>query len=95
MYGVVVSFCIIWLVEVRSINIGFPFDGKDSNDLLNNILAGNFTYPKHISKQLIDLLMRIFVTNPKMRYTIEQIKQHPWFEWYGILILVISNPSTV
>jgi serine/threonine protein kinase len=68
-------------VEVSIIYKGFPFDGKDSNDLLNNILAGNFTYPKHISKQLIDLLMRIFITNPKIRYTIEQIKQHSWFAW--------------
>jgi serine/threonine protein kinase len=89
MYGVVVLFCITWLVEVINFNIGFPFDGKDSNDLLNNILAGNFTYPKNISKQLIDLLMRIFATNPKMRYTIEQIKHHSWFEWYYILTKVI------
>jgi serine/threonine protein kinase len=81
MFGVVVLFYITWLVEVIDFNVGFPFDGKDSNDLLNNILTGNFTYPKHISKQLIDLLMRIFVTNPKMRYTIEEIKQHPWFIW--------------
>jgi serine/threonine protein kinase len=57
-----------------------PFHNADQNILLKNILNGHAEYPKYLSKSLIDLLSKIFVPQPRNRYTIEQIKEHPWFQ---------------
>jgi 5'-AMP-activated protein kinase catalytic alpha subunit len=35
-------------------------------------------YPSFLSNDLKDLLKKIFVKNPKNRFTIEQIISHPW-----------------
>ncbi len=57
-----------------------PFHDDDQSVLLKNILSGNADYPKYLSKQLVDLLSKIFVPQPRNRYTIEQIKEHIWFQ---------------
>jgi serine/threonine protein kinase len=57
----------------------FPFYGKNSSELLNNIITANVSYPSHLSGSLVNLFTKIFVTNPKKRYTIAEIKKHPWF----------------
>ena len=57
-----------------------PFHDSDSAVLLQNILTANTTYPKELSKDLVDLLKKMFETNPKTRITINQIKVHPWFK---------------
>jgi serine/threonine protein kinase len=56
-----------------------PFHNTDQSILLKNILSGNAEYPKYLSKPIVDLLSKIFVPQPRQRYTIEQIKEHPWF----------------
>jgi serine/threonine protein kinase len=56
-----------------------PFHNEDQNILLKNILNGSAEYPKYLSKNLVDLLQKIFVPQPRNRYSIEQIKEHPWF----------------
>ena len=33
-----------------------------------------------LSKEVHNLLSRIFVRDPSKRYTIAQIKQHPWYQ---------------
>lgn len=43
-------------------------------------MTANLTYPKYLSKPLVDLLKKIFEVNPKNRITINQIKQHSWFK---------------
>lgn len=58
----------------------FPFHDEESSKLLQNIISGNVSYPKYLSKQLIDLFRRIFDVNPKTRITIPQIKEHSWFK---------------
>jgi serine/threonine protein kinase len=40
------------------------------------------TYPNNLSSSLVDLFSKIFVTNPKKRYKISEIKKHPWFATY-------------
>lgn len=72
-------------------NIAFPFHNDDENELINDILTANVTFPKYLSKSLIDLMEEIFVVSPKKRYTIEQIKQHPWFMMY----IIYTNPIAI
>jgi len=35
-------------------------------------------FPIHLSNGIKDLFKKIFNVNPKNRFTIEQIKKHPW-----------------
>lgn len=56
-----------------------PFYDENVSTLLTNILTANLTYPKYLSKDLIDLIQNIFIVNPKTRYTIQQISVHVWF----------------
>lgn len=56
-----------------------PFEDPNTNQLYKKIIAGEFRCPKFISDEVKDLIMRILNTNPDARYTIEDIKRHPWF----------------
>ncbi len=56
-----------------------PFYHRNKTVRINNILNANINYPKYFSKELIDLLKRIFVTQPQNRFTIKDIKKHIWF----------------
>lgn len=72
----------VWSAGVILFNMATgtnPFHNSDQNILLKNILNGHVEYPKYLSKQLVDLLSKIFIPQPKNRYTIEQIKEHSWF----------------
>jgi 5'-AMP-activated protein kinase catalytic alpha subunit len=75
--GVILYNCVTGSIDF--IMLAFPFYGKNSNELLNSILAANATYPKHLSSDLVNLFSKIFVANPKKRFTIAEIKKHPWF----------------
>jgi hypothetical protein len=48
---------------------------------LQRIMAADYSIPDevHLSGSCRNLLARIFVTNPRLRITILQIKAHPWF----------------
>lgn len=56
-----------------------PFEDCDTNKLYQKILSGQFTMPKHISKECADLLTKIMETDPDKRYTAEDIKKHAWY----------------
>ena len=60
-----------------------PFEDDDNNNLYEKICKGKFTIPKHVSEDARDLLNKILVTNPQKRFTITQIKNHPWFHLYN------------
>jgi 5'-AMP-activated protein kinase catalytic alpha subunit len=61
-----------------------PFEDEDNNLLYEKIRKGKFVIPKHVSEQARDLLNNILVTDPQKRFTINQIKNHPWFSLYNI-----------
>ena len=56
-----------------------PFEDEDNEVLYKKITAGKFKTPKHLSECCKDFLHKILNVNPNQRYTIEQIKNHPWF----------------
>ena len=56
-----------------------PFEDADNEILYKKITAGKFKSPKFLSDYCKDFLNRILNVNPDKRYTIEQIKNHPWF----------------
>lgn len=56
-----------------------PFDEDSKGILYKKILACDFVIPKFVSTEAQDLIRRILVRNIHQRYTIAQIKAHPWF----------------
>ena len=56
-----------------------PFE-ESSNDLLyRKIIKGELMFPKHLSDLAKDFLLKVLNVFPERRYTVEQIKKHPWF----------------
>ncbi len=64
-----------------------PFDDESVHKLLDKIIIGEFKFPgdevKLISEDAKDLVRCILMTNPRKRFTIEQIKMHRWFQQGG------------
>jgi 5'-AMP-activated protein kinase catalytic alpha subunit len=56
-----------------------PFDEDSKSLLYKKILACEYSIPRFVSQDAQDLLKRILVRNIHQRFTIEQIKSHPWF----------------
>ena len=56
-----------------------PFEDKNNENLYKKIREGNFTTPDFLSENAKDFLHKILNVDPKKRYTISQIKKHPWF----------------
>ena len=56
-----------------------PFEDEDNENLYKKITSGKFTIPKFLSENCKDILRKILNTDPEKRYTIKQIKKHPWF----------------
>ena len=42
-------------------------------------MAGDYTIPNFVSLDGRDLIKKILNTNPKERYTISDIRKHPWY----------------
>jgi hypothetical protein len=57
---------------------------------LDNILTANVSYPKYLSKNLVDLFKKIFVVDAKKRITCEKIKQQSWFTVYFNINIFIN-----
>ena len=55
-----------------------PFEDPNTAQLYKKILLGEFKCAKWVSTEARDLLKKVLNTNPEERYSIEQIKQHPW-----------------
>jgi len=55
-----------------------PFEGENTLALYKKILRAEYKTPEHLSKGVKDLLMNILKTDPKVRYTVEDIRRHVW-----------------
>ena len=56
-----------------------PFEEEDNEKLYKKIIQGKFNCPKFLSNEAKNFLHCVLNTNPKKRYTIAQMKSHPWF----------------
>ncbi|CAI2383582.1 unnamed protein product [Moneuplotes crassus] len=69
-----------------------PFEDPNTSNLYKKILSANdkidTIIPNFLSKNCKDLLMKILNTNPRKRYDLSLIKEHPWFN------LLKPNPSS-
>jgi len=63
-----------------------PFEDKNNEILYKKITEGKFTLPNNISESAVDLLKRILNTDPRKRFNISQIRNHPWFNLNSPLI---------
>jgi hypothetical protein len=55
-----------------------PFDDKSMPGLHEKIKRGEVNYPAHLGEECIDLLRRIFITDPAQRIYLSDIALHPW-----------------
>ena len=56
-----------------------PFEDPVTSVLYKKIVSGSFTIPHFVSPEATDLIRKILNTDPKIRYTFEDIKKHRWF----------------
>jgi len=70
-----------------------PFNAPTVDKLIEKIINVKVRWPKNISPGLKDLLSHIMVADPDKRYTIADIKNHPWFKMFvqNELIFVLLN----
>ncbi|KYQ88720.1 putative protein serine/threonine kinase [Tieghemostelium lacteum] len=71
----------IWAMGVTLylMTIGkFPFSGTNMYTLFENISKCNIVFPTDIDKDLQSLIKGILQVDHNQRFTLEQIKSHPW-----------------
>ena len=56
-----------------------PFEDPNTSNLYKKILSADFQTPNYVSDEAKDLFRRILNTDPEKRYTIDEIREHPWF----------------
>ena len=54
---------------------------KAKDDEINrlNIIAGKINYPSYFGPCVKDLLMHMLDLDPMTRYTLQEVRNHPWF----------------
>ena len=57
-----------------------PFSEEDDSVNKKNIIDGNYEIPENISIPAKNLLKHMLDINPMTRYTLQEIKEHPWFK---------------
>jgi len=56
-----------------------PFSESQEEIIVKKIKIHDYVIPNYLSKDAKDLLNHILIINPKERYNIKQIQNHPWF----------------
>lgn len=56
-----------------------PFQGSNSNELYRRIVYQRVSFPLNLSDHLIDMLRNLLCRDPSKRFSIAQVKAHPWF----------------
>lgn len=64
-----------------------PFQGFHLDEIFHKIKKGqlNFEYEefKHVSSEGIDLIQKLIVLDPIMRYSAHEALEHPWFKKFA------------
>ena len=60
----------------------YPFGDPNGNvpAMLQNIIAARYHLPSHLSAECQDLLKHIFVKDAHLRFSVDNIRAHPWFK---------------
>ena len=56
-----------------------PFEDKDNEKLFNKILKCKIKLPEYLSDEAKDMILKILVKDPNKRFSLEQIKRHPFY----------------
>ena len=56
-----------------------PFGEQDDEINRLNIIAGKINYPNYFGASVKDLLMHMLDLDPMTRYTLQEVRSHPWF----------------
>jgi hypothetical protein len=57
-----------------------PFEDPNTSALYKKILGGDYKPPKFISSEVKDLIKKILETDPRRRYSLDQIRAHAWYQ---------------
>jgi len=67
-------------VILYAMTVGYlPFEDSDTNKLYKKILSCEYLVPGYVDKQAKDIMKNIMQIDPKKRYKIADIKNHPWY----------------
>ena len=56
-----------------------PFHGKTISSLQKKFLRGKFKFPDYLSTDAKDLIKNLAQTDPLSRLSLNDVKDHPWF----------------
>nr|XP_023417884.1 putative sperm motility kinase W isoform X2 [Cavia porcellus] len=56
-----------------------PFSGSQTR-LTKDALKGRYQFPQHFSKEVQSLIKGLLNPDPRMRPTLEKVRQHPWLQ---------------
>ena len=59
-----------------------PFEDPKTSNLYKKIMAGEYKIPKFLSTDCSHFVSKILETDPETRYSIEQIRDHPWYKQF-------------
>ncbi len=57
-----------------------PFAGDDDDAVFRSILKGTVKFPSFFSAGAKSLLVRLLEKDPEKRASLEEVRQHPWFQ---------------
>mgnify|MGYP003877191251 CR=1 FL=1 len=86
-HGIKVDIWSSGIILYASICGFLPFEDPNTAALYKKITRGEFSIPKFVSSGARDMLKCVLKTDPEKRYTIEMIRNHPWFQ--------ISQPEQI
>ena len=64
-----------------------PFSDKDDEVNKQLVIKGQITMPEFFSDKVKDLLKHMLDVDPMTRYTLQEIKDHPWFNMVDCLLI--------
>jgi len=68
-----------------------PFEGKNQQELFQNILNFKIRWPKGFSGVAKDLVSKLLKSDPEQRIELSQIVEHPWFQAHKPMRPITQN----
>ena len=77
--GVEVDIWSCGIILFALVNGYLPFEDPNTSELYKKILSETPKCGEFVSEECQDLILRILAKNPEERYTIDDIRSHPWY----------------